>query len=384
MNTAISINLRRIRKLKNLNQQELADMADISRNAYRNIETGASLPRGSNLSALARALGVSVFTLTEEIPRLQSLRFRTLHTLSGQQRAEKEQIAADVAIWLRNFNDLEEMLDIRKPYIFKERTFSGAKPKVAASEARSMLALEHDECIADIAELLEGAGIKLFLMHSALERYFGLSVSSADGGPAIAVNTDESIPIERQIFTAAHELGHLLLHSESYEADQAEEDEQQESEASMFASHFLMPDRRFWQVWSDSRGSDWVQSVLHTKRIFRVSYKTVLYRLVEVGATDRSVYEKFSVAYNNQFHKPLRFKEEPETYVAQTDEPSQLQKLDFVSDRLSRLVMEALQKDLITASRAAEILGISVSKVRDRVEEWGEFDARRSADGTHL
>ena len=132
MNTAISINLRRIRKLKKLNQQELADMANISRNAYRNIETGASLPRGSNLSALARALGVSVFVLTEEIPRLQSLRFRTLHTLSGQQRAEKEQIAADVAIWLRNFNDLEEMLDGRKPYIFKERSFVGAEPFVVA------------------------------------------------------------------------------------------------------------------------------------------------------------------------------------------------------------------------------------------------------------
>ena len=110
------------------------------------------------------------------------------------------------------------------------------------------------------------------------------SVSSADGGTAIAVNTDESIPIERQIFTAAHELGHLLLHSESYEADQAEEDAQQESEASMFASHFLMPDRGFEQVWSDSRGLPWVQSVLHAKRVFRVSYKTVLRRLIEEGA----------------------------------------------------------------------------------------------------
>jgi Zn-dependent peptidase ImmA (M78 family)/DNA-binding XRE family transcriptional regulator len=384
MNTAISINLRRIRKLKNLSQQELADMADISRNAYRNIETGTSLPRGSNLSALARALGVSVFVLTEEIPQLQSLRFRTLHALSGQQRAEKEQIAADVAIWLRNFNDLEEMLDSRRPYIFEERTFVGAEPKVAAAEARKMLALENDQCIADICELLEGAGIKLFLMHSSLERYFGLSVSTADGGPAIAVNTDESIPIERQIFTAAHELGHLLLHSESYKADQAEEDKQQEAEASLFASHFLMPDHRFKQVWSDSRGSDWVQSVLHTKRIFRVSYKTVLFRLIEEGATDRSVYERFSIAFNNLYGKPLKFKEEPDTYVAQSDEPSQLQKPDFISDRLSRLVMEALQRDLITASRAAEILGMSVSKVRERVEEWGEFDASRNANGIHL
>ncbi len=384
MNTAISINLRRIRKMRKLSQQELADMADISRNAYRSIETGISQPRGSNLSALARALGVSVFMLTEEIPRLQSLRFRTLHTLSIPQRAEREQVVADVAIWLRNFNELEEVLNERKPYAFGERTFVGAEPKLAASEARTMIGLESDECIADICELLDGAGIKLLLMHSALERFFGLSVGPADGGPAIAVNTEESIPIERQIFTAAHELGHLLLHSQSYGADQGEEDERQESEASMFASHFLMPGRGFERVWSDGKGLPWVQSVLHAKRVFRVSYKTVLRRLIEEGATDEGIYEKFSFAYGSLYNKQLKFKEEPDGYAALRDEPSQLQRPDFIADRLGHLVMEALEKDLITASRAAEILGISVSKVRERVEEWGVFDAGRNAKSDNL
>jgi transcriptional regulator with XRE-family HTH domain len=384
MNTAISINLRRIRKLKKLSQQELAAMANISRNAYRSIETGDSLPRGSNLSALSRALGISAFMLTEEIPRLQSLRFRTLHALSSRQRAEREQVVSDVAIWLRNFNELEEMLNERRPYAFGEGTFVGTEPKVAASEARKMLGLESDECIADICELLDGAGIKLLLMHSTLDRFFGLSVGPVDGGPAIAVNIEESIPIERQIFTAAHELGHLLLHSASYDADQAEEDAQQESEASIFASHFLMPNGGFEQVWSDSKGLPWVQSVLHAKRVFRVSYKTVLRRLVEDGATDDGIYEKFSFAYGSLYNKQLKFKEEPDAYVASRDEPSQLQRPDFIADRLGRLVMDALEKDLMTASRAAEILGISVSKVRERVEEWGVFDAGRNAKSDNL
>jgi hypothetical protein len=222
------------------------------------------------------------------------------------------------------------------------------------------------------------------LLHSTWDRFFGLSVGPVDGGPAIAVNTEESIPIERQIFTAAHELGHLLLHSASYDADQAEEDAQQESEASMFASHFLMPNGGFRQAWSDSRGSDWVQSVLHTKRIFRVSYKTVLRRLIEEGATDDGIYEKFSFAYGSLYNKQLKFKEEPDAYVASRDEPSQLQRPDFIADRLGRLVMDALEKDLVTASRAAEILGISVSKVRERVEEWGVFDAGRNAKSDNL
>jgi Zn-dependent peptidase ImmA (M78 family)/DNA-binding XRE family transcriptional regulator len=358
--------------MKKLKQQELAHLAGISRNAYRSIETGASIPRGGNLSALAHALGVSVFALTEEIPRLKSLRFRALHTLSSRERAEREHVAAEVAIWLRNFNELEFMLNERKPYIFSGN-FAPQDPKKAAAKARGALDLGADQCIADICELLARAGIKLLLMKSTLKGFFGLSVGPADGGPAIAVNTDESIPIERQIFTAAHELGHLLLHADSYRADRSIESKEQESQASMFASHFLMPDSGFRRVWRESRGLHWVHRVLHTKRIFRVSYKTVLLRLIENGIADESVYRKFYRAYCALYDKPLRSKEEPDACAALNDEPCKLQRDDFIADRLGRLVRDALEKDMITLSRAAEIMGVSVSKMRGRVEDWVMF-----------
>ncbi|MDP8236751.1 MAG: helix-turn-helix transcriptional regulator, partial [Candidatus Erginobacter occultus] len=67
MTNNIGVNLRRFRKLKNYSQQQLAEKAGISRVAYRNIETGDSEPRPSNLNALASALGVSVFDLTEQV-----------------------------------------------------------------------------------------------------------------------------------------------------------------------------------------------------------------------------------------------------------------------------------------------------------------------------
>jgi Zn-dependent peptidase ImmA (M78 family)/DNA-binding XRE family transcriptional regulator len=372
--TAISINLRRLRRIKELSQQELADLAGISRNAYRAIETGKTIPRGTNLSALARALNVSVFMLTEEIPALQSLRFRTHSALSSRQRAEREQIVADVAIWLRNLNELEGVLNDSKPYRFENIDFSGYDPENAATEARKVLSLEDDRCIADICELLENAGIRLYLIDSTLEKLFGLSVGLADGGPAIAVNTEKSIPIERQIFTAAHELGHLLLHSDSYDADQTVENAQQESEANIFASHFLMPDQSFDQVWSESRGLNWVQGVLHTKRIFRVSYKTVLHRLVDEGKADNGIYQEFASSYNRLYNRRLEFKEEPDPYASLKIEPSNLESEDFIADRLSRLVRDALEKELISRSRAAEILGISVIKMGERVEEWGRFN----------
>jgi len=378
MNNALSINLRRLRKLNKFNQSELADLASISRNAYRSIETGKSEPRSSTLHSIAKALGVPVFDLLAEVPAIGSLRFRAQRTMTAWEMAEREQIAVDVARWLDDFNDIEKINSDRIAFIFEDSSFEKECPESAAARAREALELDGNDCINDICSLLEGTGIKIRLMSSNLKKFFGLSVGAGDGGPAIAVNTERSIPVERQIFTTAHEFGHLLLHPDSYRTEEVKEDDQQENEANMFASYFLMPQEHFAREWSNSRGMHWVDSVLHIKRLFNVSYKTVLYRLVDKDITDSDIYWKFTSAYDRRYNKKLTFKEEPETYLTRGEEPVLLDSLDFVEDRLARLVMNALDDELISMSRAAEILNISVSKMRERVVEWGMFDNDRS------
>jgi len=74
------------------------------------------------------------------------------------------------------------------------------------------------------------------------DSFFGLSVAEDDGGPAIIVNVWERISVKRRIFSAAHELGHLLLHLDAYNVEESAEDKVQEREADVFASHFLMPE----------------------------------------------------------------------------------------------------------------------------------------------
>jgi Zn-dependent peptidase ImmA (M78 family) len=108
-------------------------------------------------------------------------------------------------------------------------------------------------------------------------------VAPGNGGPAVVVNTWDRISVERWIFTAAHELGHILLHREAYHRSMANEEEQEEKEADRFASHFLMPEESFESEWAQTRGLPLIARVLIVKRIYRVSYKTVLYRLHEHG-----------------------------------------------------------------------------------------------------
>lgn len=95
----------------------------------------------------------------------------------------------------------------------------------AAHFARRTLGIPEDEPIRDLYGFVEQAGIKLLLIQLAFDDFFGLSVAKSSGGPAIVVNVWERISVERRIFTTAHELGHLLLHFDGYDVNEAEENE---------------------------------------------------------------------------------------------------------------------------------------------------------------
>jgi len=91
-------------------------------------------------------------------------------------------------------------------------------------------------------KLLENAGVKIFLLDFHMSEMSGLSRGKADDGPAIAINTGNKMPVERQFFSIAHELGHLVLHQDSYGKASDELTDDQEAEADRFAAAFLMPD----------------------------------------------------------------------------------------------------------------------------------------------
>lgn len=67
--TDVGRNLRRLRLQKKLTQQQLADMASLTRPAVTQIETGVRSPRQSTAESLARALGVTVADLHKPRPR---------------------------------------------------------------------------------------------------------------------------------------------------------------------------------------------------------------------------------------------------------------------------------------------------------------------------
>jgi len=372
----IAANLRRLRAIRGMTQQKVAEAAGISRIAYRDIENGKTAdPRVTTLQKIAEALQVGLQDLLAEAPRLTHVRFRAASRLSARQRAARDQLLVDIAFWLQDFNQLEDILGQKRPYAFAKSLdrlrACGASPdraQQAAAMARELLQLG-EEPIRDMPGLLESAGVKVRTLASDIKNFFGLSVAEHDGGPAVIVNVRKDITVERRIFTAAHELGHLLLHPDAYDVDRVEENQDEEREADRFAGYFLMPERAFEKEWDEAYGQPIVLRVLHVKRIFRVSYKTVLRRLVDRGDVGDHIWRWFAAEYRRQYGQSLGYKVEPSP-LAEKIEPSPLADPDFIEDRLHSLVRRAIDQGAISLSRGAEILGLSMEAMRERAASW--------------
>jgi Zn-dependent peptidase ImmA (M78 family)/transcriptional regulator with XRE-family HTH domain len=376
----IAGNLLRLRTARALSQGAVAEAAGLSRVGYRNLESGTSIPRVETLQALARALEVPMQELVTPVRVLRNVRFRSLKRLNS-----REHVLAIVGQRLGDFVELEEMLEDRVratlPQAPDRRRDGLRRAREAAAAARNHFDLREDEPVRDISGLFESNGIKVLPVQVASDAFFGLSVGEEDGGPAIIVNTWERISVERWIFTAAHELGHLILHLAAYDVTETVENREQEQEANLFASHFLMPDGVFQREWSETYGLRFVDRVLKVKRMFRVSYKTVLYRLSETTAEGGAIWPRFQMEWKSGFGRSLLKEDEPQALAAdafaagspevhRADEPERLSAIDFAGSRLQGLVRTAVEREDITLARGAEVLGLSLSQMRELSAGW--------------
>lgn len=354
----------------------MAERARISRIAYRNIETRRSMPRADTLYALASALGSDVQDLLKPAPILTFVRFRSLKRLNS-----REDVLAEIAQRLEDYNGLEELLGaknrLRLPaLVAKAGQARGNRGPAAAGLVRSEFGLDDKEPIRDVCGLLEDRGIKVLPVDVATDAFFGLSVAEQDGGPAVAVNTWERISVERRIFTAAHELGHLLLHEGAYHVAKAEEEKHEEREANAFAAYLLMPPKSFDSEWEATYGLPFIDRVLKVKRIFRVSYKTILQRLAESRPSSVNYYVRFQVDHKRRFGNSLTKADEPQRLKdgfpeeRQAREPEHLSPSDFAGDRLFALVRRAIEQKKITFERGAEILHCPLAELRSVASAW--------------
>ena len=149
---------------------------------------------------------------------------------------------------------------------------------------------------------------------------------------------------DRQRFTLSHELGHLVL---SHKLDKSLDDEKA---ANRFAGAFLVPASEAIKELGESRS--WLEpaELCILKHAYGLSMRGWIYR-----ASDLNILNQYAARNMwEYFHRNQWVKVEPGEPL-----PPEKPKL------FKQLVFHALGEELIGESKAAELLGVSMIKLRE-------------------
>jgi hypothetical protein len=142
-----------------------------------------------------------------------------------------------------------------------------------------------------------------------------------------------------------------------------------------------MPDDVFWKEWDETYGFGLIDRVVKVKRMFRVSYRTVLHRLAPRYRGPGNIWARFQNEYRRRFGRTLLRDDEPQALAENAfkasvpeslpgSEPEHLSKADFSEDRLSTLVRRGVEAGEISLGRGAEILRLPLIDMRDLAASW--------------
>jgi len=356
-------NIRRHRIIRGFDQAQMAERADISRVSYGKIETGKVMPRETTLERIAEILNVPVFELIKPAPKPKSIFFRKFKTDTSREVAGKDQAVVMACRWLENYEFLQEVAGgggANLPdWMLKKKSESLQN---FAGRIRNEL-LHKERPVDDLPTLLESHGIKVRFTPFETGKCFGFSFGNSDGGPALVINSGGGISKERQLFSLVHELGHLLLHLSGDIGEETDDGKKLEQEADQFAAAFLIPRDAFLSCWNAREDLYWFERIIAVKRIFKVSYKTVLYILDENGKK-QIVYTWFRQGYKKRYGRDL----------PATAEPCPAE-ITFATGNYTALARKAFETGTVTESRLAELLEETRAQTRERIKDWSMSEA---------
>lgn len=360
----IALNLKRYKKRNALTEKDLAERSGLSMSTIKAIASGKRRHKSETLRLVAKALGISMIDLVTPMKSLSNSHFRALDNFKTKERVFIED---EVKTWLENYNTILNLL--KKKQDLGVSKITAKNPIEAAKEVRRLLKIRPHDPIYDILGVLNNLDVKVKLRDFKAPSFFGFSVGVKDDGPCVIINSDKVISVERKIFTAAHELGHIILHKKT--AASKEDERKMENEANEFASNLLMPDEAFELQWEKSCGNPLYDRIIRLKVLFKISYAVVVYRVCKILNCEFYKLRNFIIEEHYlKTGKRITMKEEippaltTSDFFLKKEEISPIQD-PLLDEKLPRYTMECLKEGKISISKAAEILNVSISEVKD-------------------
>ena len=337
--------LKLARSATGLSLRALSDRIDnrVTAQAIGKYERDESMPSSGVLIALADALNVSVnYLVGDPGMTLLSVDYRTK---TVESRREEHRITAMVLQMLERYLAIEEILGLPSVNWDKPRSapYPVIKDLLEADRAASMLRNDWElglNSIPNMAELMEERGVKVLFrpLEDGVDGFTAhVGRENGEDSPVIVVNADHGG--ERQRFTIAHEIGHLMLDvSPGIDEEKA---------AYRFAGAFLMPEEVMWAEIGRRRTALGWAELFKLKLMLGVSVQAISYRCKDLGIISASLMaEMFDV------FRELGWRGPP--YEEAHPIPGES------SGRFERLCYRALSEGAISESKASELLEMSV------------------------
>lgn len=302
--------LTQARRLAGLTKSAVARELNVSAVAVGQWESGTHPPRPDHVGRLAELLDVPPAFLAVGRPhaRLESsaAHFRSLRRTPAHQRAKAIAFAEQVWELVYALEKRVQLPPVDLP------GFSAGEVSLEATDADPVQAARTlrrswglgTAPIPHMVRAMEAHGLIVTLIPFA-----GTATATVDAfstsqlpRPIVVLTPDRANDVYRHRFTAAHELGHLLLHG-----DAAPGDVLQEKEADAFAAEFLTPGEMIRPELPPRMD---LKALEQLGKKWGVSVDSLVYRCREVGAVSDPAYRR---AYQrlNQLRRLGLFQPEP-------------------------------------------------------------------------
>lgn len=310
--TVIPMRLHQARIFRGLSLAELAEKLEISRQAVGRMEQGTLKISSNTLVKLSDILDFPIHFFSKEL-KLNSTEsgavfFRTRSIPQKRRDAYKMKMklyADEVVGALQCYFDLPVL---NFPQYDKEHPYEGYTVEDMEDVAMGVRNAWNigSAPIQNLMSVMQRNGIIIFKMDLGMTDGFS---QWSNGVPIVVVN--EKSNYFRTRFSLAHELGHLLLHSDVKDEDSAKREI--EAEANAFAGSFLMPDCSFQK---DVRAT-MLNDLVPLKKRWGVSIAAIVYRLHKLGYVTEERYKGLNVQLSSRGWK----KSEPFDNIYEDEEP---------------------------------------------------------------
>lgn len=335
--------IKRARAAAGLSQREAARRAELSAMAISKFERGEMTPTSATLIRLARALDTRTeFFLRPDTVELGQPEYRKRSSLGKKALA---QIEADILDQVERLLEVVSLFpsppvpDFVVPVEVPSEIGSMEEVELAALAVREAWRLGHN-AIPSLADTLEERGFLVLTTSDGAGKFDGLA-ATVGGHPLVVVG--RAWPGDRQRLTMAHELGHLVLHG------RLTEDLDEEKACDRFAGAFLVPRDTVIGELGSRRSRLEPRELYSLKHAYGLSMMAWVFRARDAGV----ITERTAEILFRMFSKRGWRKQEPGASVA-----PEAPKL------FERLVVRALAEDMISMSKGAELMAMSISQLR--------------------